>query len=90
MKWHGGSLEPTPAEFLIPIKFWTGAEEGSEISIERSRKIFTKVSPQLLWITLFISVSAHQFPATFSAEIRLCLEIRHWFNPGHDHKIWWS
>ena len=37
-----------------------------EICIERSRKIFTKPSPQLLWITLFISLALNGFPSHFA------------------------
>ena len=41
-------------------------EEIKEIQIKRSRKIFTKFSPQLLWISLFISSSYHANAAHFS------------------------
>ncbi|MGH7183007.1 MAG: hypothetical protein ACREJN_13650 [Nitrospiraceae bacterium] len=41
-------------------------EESKEKVAERSRKIFEKPSPQLLWINLFIRLPCHQNMAHFS------------------------
>jgi hypothetical protein len=40
-------------------------EPRGKINKERSRKISTDLSPQILWISLFIRVSCHENTAHF-------------------------